>query len=83
LKKQHYQIVLLEQMTESIPYDEYVPEFPVCLILGNEIEGVQKGIVEQCDRYLEIEMSGIKNSLNVSVAFGIVAYHIKKCLGHG
>ena len=53
---------------------------PVCLVLGNEIEGVSSDILEFCDEAIEIEMSGIKNSLNVSVAFGVVAYHFRSCL---
>ncbi len=80
LKKENYQIVLLEQTDESIPYQEFMPQFPVCLVLGNEIEGVDTRLLSFCDNALEIEMEGVKNSLNVAVAFGIVAYHFKLCL---
>ncbi len=52
----------------------------VCLVLGNEISGVSADILSFCDQALEIEMAGLKNSLNVSVAFGVVAYHIRQCL---
>ncbi|MCM8776111.1 MAG: RNA methyltransferase [Candidatus Omnitrophica bacterium] len=75
-----YQIVLLEQTERSIPYEEFVPRPPVCLVLGNEISGVVEDILPSCDVAVEIEMAGLKNSLNVSVAFGIVAYHIRNCL---
>jgi len=80
LKERHYQIVLLEQTTESIPYDEFKPQFPVCLVIGNEIEGISTPLVPCGDAAIDIEMAGIKNSLNVAVAFGIVAYHIRSCL---
>ena len=80
LREAGYQIVLLEQMEESLPYQEFKPSTPVCLIVGNEIEGVSRNILSLCDQAVEIEMAGIKNSLNVSVAFGIIAYHIKGCL---
>ena len=77
LKRKGYQIVLLEQMDQSIPYERFRPQDPVALILGNEIEGVSNQVLSRCDEAIEIEMSGIKNSLNVAVAFGIVAYHFR------
>jgi tRNA G18 (ribose-2'-O)-methylase SpoU len=80
LKTRHYQIVLLEQTTESIPYDDFHPHFPACLVIGNEIEGICASVVPYCDAAIDIEMAGIKNSLNVAVAFGIAACHIRSCL---
>lgn len=80
LKRQGYTIVFLEQTENSVPYQEFVPQGPVCLVLGNEIAGVSKDILNFCDQGIEIEMAGIKNSLNVSVAFGIVAYHLRNIL---
>ena len=77
LKEEGYQIVLLEQTKESIPYQTFEPQFPVCLIVGNEISGISDQILSLCDAAVEIEMAGHKNSLNVTVAFGVVAYHIR------
>lgn len=80
LKNQGYQIVVLEQTRESVPYENFRPEAPVCLVVGNEIEGASADILPLCDAAVEIGMDGIKNSLNVAVAFGIAAYHIRHCL---
>ena len=81
LRKENYQIVLLEQTAQSIPYQEFKPKGPVCLVVGNEITGVSEDLLPLCDAAIEVEMAGIKNSLNVAVAFGIVAYHIRhQCL---
>ncbi len=80
LKSQGYRIVFLEQLAESIPYQDYRPSGPVCLVIGNEVSGVSEGLVSLCDETIEIEMAGLKNSLNVSVAFGVVAYHFRNCL---
>lgn len=77
LKREGYQIVLLEQTSISTSFDEFKPNAPVCLVLGNEIEGVSQRILAFCDAAIEIEMAGVKNSLNVSVAFGIAAYHLR------
>lgn len=80
LKALGYQIVFLEQLAESIPYQNCRPSGPVCLVIGNEVSGVSEELVALCDKTLEIEMAGLKNSLNVSVAFGIVAFHVRNLL---
>jgi len=80
LKQSGYQIVLLEQTKQSISYQEFEPKFPVCLVVGNEIDGISDELLSLSDAAIEIEMAGTKNSLNVTVAFGVVAYHIRNCL---
>ena len=80
LKSKGYQIVLLEQMEQSISHDRFTPKAPVCLVMGNEISGISQEIVSLADAAIEIKMEGLKNSLNVSVAFGVVAYHFKQFL---
>lgn len=74
LKKDGVNIVALEQTEKSVDYLKFKPEYPLCLVVGHEIEGVQKKILSLCDSCIEIPMRGKKQSLNVSVAFGIVAY---------
>lgn len=73
-----HKIVLLEQIEESISHDAFKPEGPVCLVLGNEISGISDDVLKLADVALEIDMAGIKNSLNVAVAFGIVGYHLRQ-----
>lgn len=80
LKVQGYQIVFLEQLAESISYRDFRPSQSVCLVIGNEISGVSEELISLCDQTIEIEMAGMKNSLNVTVAFGVVAYHLRHCL---
>jgi len=48
-----------------------------CLILGNEIAGIDPGILDLCERLVYIPMLGSKRSFNVAVAFGIAAYYIQ------
>jgi len=43
--------------------------------LGNEVEGLTDELVQEADASIEIPMFGLKQSLNVSVAFGVVMYH--------
>lgn len=80
LKTEGYQIVMLEQTESSCSYEDFKPQATVCLIIGNEIDGVSRDVSSYCDAAIEIEMAGIKNSLNVAVAFGIIAYYFRDCL---
>lgn len=77
VKSQGYKILFLEQIEQSIAYEDYEPEGPVCLVLGNEIEGISDEVLSYCDQAVEIDMDGLKNSLNVSVAFGVIAFHLR------
>lgn len=72
-----YQVVVLEQTEASVLHDEFRSAQKVCLIIGNEVEGVQQEVADLGDVSVEIEMAGVKNSLNVAVAFGVVAYHLR------
>ena len=47
---------------------------PVALVVGNEVKGLHRLILDQCDVIGELPMQGKKNSLNVSVACGIALY---------
>lgn len=76
LKQEGFEIIALEQDKNSMDYREYKPKGKTALLVGNEVKGVDKKVLGQCDRVIEIPMHGKKNSLNVSVAFGIAAYHV-------
>ncbi len=53
-------------------------EYPLCLVLGNELTGLDSKILQLCDDAIEIPMFGVKHSLNVSVAAGIAAFEAVK-----
>jgi 23S rRNA (guanosine2251-2'-O)-methyltransferase len=53
---------------------------PIVLVVGSEISGVEPGILEQCEKVLCLPMQGVKNTLNVAVAFGIAAYFLRFAL---
>jgi len=79
MKNDGFQIVALEQAENSVDYKEINEKFPAdrrVVILGNEVEGVSKEILEMCDVIGEIPMLGQKESLNVSVSFGIFIFRI-------
>ncbi|RMH65588.1 MAG: TrmH family RNA methyltransferase [Calditrichaeota bacterium] len=74
LKREGYQLLVVEQTTDSVPYFKADVRFPLCLIMGNEVDGVSDPLVQLADQAIDIPMLGMKHSLNVSVAYGIVLY---------
>jgi tRNA G18 (ribose-2'-O)-methylase SpoU len=54
-----------------------LPEKPLLLVVGNEVSGVDPGLLELCGRVVSIPMQGAKQSLNVAVAFGIAVYTLR------
>jgi len=77
LKKLDYKICCLELTNKSTPYfDIKLDIFPLCLVIGNEISGVSKEIIELSDLAIDIPMYGIKQSLNVAVAYGIAVFEL-------
>jgi tRNA G18 (ribose-2'-O)-methylase SpoU len=75
LKNKKIKLIALEHTSESIPYYNYTFDFPFCLIVGNEVEGISESLINEVDAAVEIPMLGLKQSLNVAVAYGIVMYH--------
>jgi len=65
--------VELAECSRSL-YELSRADFPLCLVLGNEITGIDDDILALCDGAVEIPMYGVKHSLNVSVATGIALF---------
>ena len=77
LKKQKIQIIALEQNKKAIEYTKFKSKFPLALIIGNEVKGVSKSVLYKADKIIYLPMQGSKESLNVSVAFGVAGYYIR------
>jgi 23S rRNA (guanosine2251-2'-O)-methyltransferase len=70
-------ICVLELTTHSKPYyDIRRKDFPICLVVGNEIAGVSHPVINAADMAIEIPMHGIKQSLNAAVAYGIALFEL-------
>ncbi|MEG7978796.1 MAG: 23S rRNA (guanosine(2251)-2'-O)-methyltransferase RlmB [Mollicutes bacterium UO1] len=72
LKKQDYKIIATVCELGAHQYDKFDFDFPVCLIFGNEGEGIKKSLIKKSDYSLYIPMSNNIGSLNVSVSCGII-----------
>jgi len=76
LKKEGYDLIAIEQDKNSIDYKKVKIGRKNAFILGSEVAGLSKNILKKCDVIAEIPMKGKKESLNVSVALGIVLFRI-------
>jgi 23S rRNA (guanosine2251-2'-O)-methyltransferase len=78
LQNNGYKLCAIEQASGSVLLQDWKVdrEEKWALILGNEVEGVQEDVVEICDQVVEIPQSGMKHSLNISVAAGIVFWKL-------
>jgi 23S rRNA (guanosine2251-2'-O)-methyltransferase len=70
------ELAVVETSIRSVDLFEWRPSFPVCLIFGNEKDGVSPELAERCDTHVRIPMLGFKHSLNVSTAGGVVLYEL-------
>lgn len=80
LKAAGVQIVGLEKSGNSEPLEAALTRgalrMPLCMVVGNEVAGVSAESLGLCDLVCHLPMRGIKQSLNVAVAFGVGAYLI-------
>jgi tRNA G18 (ribose-2'-O)-methylase SpoU len=78
LKEAGWLIFGLECTPDSLAFKTYLASTkvraPVCLVVGNEVNGLSAETMHLCDSICHLPMRGIKESLNVAVAFGIAAY---------
>lgn len=79
LKEQGYFVYAIEQATNSVSLlDIDYPNQPIAFVMGNEIDGVQQEVINQCDACLEIPQLGTKHSFNVAVTCGMVLWDYAK-----
>jgi len=77
LKSEGYTIAALEQTDTTVqPNRVRAEHFPMALIVGNEVRGIDEDVLEEVDLALEIPQYGAKISLNVGVAYGIAVYDL-------
>ena len=82
LKNEGYTLCCLEQVKDSVALQDFKIESDkkYAIILGNEVNGVDQAVVDNCDVCIEIPQYGTKHSLNVSVSGGIAIWHFFKAM---
>ena len=78
IKNQKIPLVLVEQTNMSKSIYDIDLQFPICFIVGNEVTGVSEELSKLADFQIELPMRGIKQSLNVAVAVGVVGYELSR-----
>jgi 23S rRNA (guanosine2251-2'-O)-methyltransferase len=76
LKREKFSIFAIEQDKKSVDYKKVKLKNKNVFIVGAEVTGIPKNVLKKCDIIAEIPMRGKKESLNVSVACGIVLFRV-------
>jgi tRNA G18 (ribose-2'-O)-methylase SpoU len=76
LRRRGFQLAAIETSPHALDLFEWEPRFPVCVLFGNEVEGLRPQLLETADAHVRIPMLGQKNSLNVATAGGVVLYEL-------
>jgi tRNA G18 (ribose-2'-O)-methylase SpoU len=76
LRASRYQIVAVETAPAAIDLYRWMPEWPVCLVFGHERDGVAPDLDGDVDQSVRVPMFGLKGSLNVATAAGVVLYEL-------
>jgi len=76
LRKENYRVFSIEQAINSHPLHEIAIEKheKIALIFGNEVTGVEQSTIELTDGCIEIPQLGMKHSLNIATAVGVVLW---------
>jgi 23S rRNA (guanosine2251-2'-O)-methyltransferase len=85
LKKEGYTVVGVEQHPRAVSLFDWcspssrrrLDDGKIAVVMGNEVRGLSPQAIKLCDALVEIPMRGKKESLNVSVAAGIVLYALR------
>ena len=82
LKTNGFKLFAIEQVDKSISLENVneIDAEKIALVFGNEVSGVEEETIKMCDGCIEIPQFGMKHSLNISVAAGIVLWEVIRCL---
>ena len=77
-KEEGFQIVATYLSEDSINFREIDYTKPTLIVVGNEVQGVSKEVLKYADKQIIIPMYGMAQSLNVSVATGVILYEAQR-----
>ncbi|HEY3383616.1 MAG TPA: RNA methyltransferase [Vicinamibacterales bacterium] len=76
LRERGVQLAAIETSLHAVDLFDWQPAFPVCVVFGHEVDGVQPALLDRCDTHVRIPTLGLKQSLNVATAGGVVLYEL-------
>jgi tRNA G18 (ribose-2'-O)-methylase SpoU len=83
LKQDGYKVFAVEQVENSISLEKFEVDDKVAVIFGNEVSGVEQTTIALCDGTIEIPQLGMKHSLNIATAAGVVLWEIVRTRIYG
>lgn len=78
LQDDGWKVYAIEQTEHTVMLDDFVPEGKLAIVMGNEVDGVQQAVIDQCDGVIEVPQEGTKHSLNISVCTGVVLWDLSR-----
>ncbi len=76
LRESNYEIAAIETSIHAVDLFDWQPRFPVCVLFGHETDGLTPAVAALADTHVRIPMLGLKHSLNVATAGGVVLYEL-------
>lgn len=77
IRQEGYKVYAVEQAVDSWKLGSFaVEEDKIAVIFGNEVTGVEQSTIQLCDGVIEIPQLGMKHSLNVATAAGVVLWEL-------
>ena len=76
LRARGREVVAIETSLHAVDLFDWQPRFPVCVIFGHEVDGISKPVLDRCDSHVRIPTLGLKQSINVATAGGVVLYEL-------
>ena len=83
LKQDGYKVFAIEQVENSISLEKFDAAGKIAVIFGNEVSGVEQSTIALCDGTIEIPQLGMKHSLNIATAAGVVLWEIVRTRIYG
>ena len=76
LRHSGHEIAAIETSVHAVDIFDWQPRFPVCVLFGHEVDGLNPALADLCDTHVRIPMLGVKHSLNVASAGAVVMYEL-------
>jgi tRNA G18 (ribose-2'-O)-methylase SpoU len=71
-----WEIAAIETSVHAVDLFDWAPSFAVCVVFGHEVDGVRPEVLAACDTHVRLPMLGLKHSLNVATAGGVVLFEL-------
>ncbi len=76
LRNSECEVAAVETSSTAVDLFDWQPRFPVALLFGHEVNGLNDELLASCDTHVRLPMRGVKHSLNVATAGGVVLYEL-------